>query len=59
MRTLFYIGAMISLIAVALFYWKNWIGGAILLSVGVALILIGFLGIVTNFAVSNRMKQRR
>ena len=55
MRALFYIGAMVSLVAMALIYWDNRVAGAIVLCFGIAMIMIGFLGIVVNFLVSNKV----
>ena len=59
MRALFYIGAMAILMAVALIYWKNMVGGAIVLCIGVALMMIGLLGIFVNIIVKYKMSQKK
>jgi len=61
MRAAFYIGVMLALFGVALVYWQQRVPGAILLCIGIAAAMIGFLGIAVNMAVRERLaaKDRR
>lgn len=61
MRAFFYIGVMLALVGMGIIYWNQRIPGVILLCVGIALAMIGFLGIVTNLAVRQniQMKNRK
>ena len=61
MRAMFYAGAMLALIGLGIIFWDYRLAGAIILCIGIALSMIGFLGIAVNMAVSHNiaMKNRR
>ena len=58
MRALFYIGAMLALIGVGLIYMDQRVAGAVLLCVGIACIIIGFMGIRLHLAVNKNGRRR-
>ena len=59
MRALFYIGAMVCIFAIAFLYWGYTVAGAVTMCFGVAWMMIGFLGIIVNFLVSNNINPKR
>ena len=58
MRAMFYIGVMLALVGMGVIYWDQRIPGVILLCIGIAFAMIGFLGIATNLAVRQKIQMK-
>lgn len=59
MRALFFLGAAMILIGLGLMMMRNTIPGAILMSIGVAAAVIGFMGLRLNLLVDMRVQKKK